>query len=111
MAYLVRPNHALRQIGAIVNLGVIALWLVSRTTGLPFGSQPWIPEPVGMADLFATSFEVVLVGLVGAALLPRFARRVSGYKMAIEKAYVLGSFTVITVALLTGLALLGGTTA
>ena len=60
-----------QQSGAIVNVGVIAVWLVSRTTGLPFGSQPWIPEPVGFADLFATSFEVVLVVLIGAALAPR----------------------------------------
>jgi hypothetical protein len=107
MAYLVRSNDLLRTIGTAINASVIVVWALSRTTGLPFGATPWAPETVGIADLFATSFEVVLVGLLASALLPRLANHVSGYSLPIEKAYVLASFSVVTVAVLTGLALLG----
>jgi hypothetical protein len=41
---------------------VVALWIVSRTTGLPLGSHPGAPEALGFPDLTATLFEVVLVG-------------------------------------------------
>jgi hypothetical protein len=108
MGYIVRPSDALRIVAVVVNSGVVVAWFISRTIGLPIGSDPWVPETVGMADLISSSFEIVLVGVLAAALVPRLARYVRGYCVTIEKAYVLGSFSVMTIALLTGLALLGG---
>ena len=55
------PSRAL-LIAAIGNSVVVALWIVSRTTGLPLGSHPGAPEALGFPDLTATLFEVALVG-------------------------------------------------
>jgi hypothetical protein len=107
MVYLVRPNDLLRLIAIVVNAGTVGIWIVSRTSGLPIGPEPWTPEAVGLADLLSSSFEVVLVGLLAASLLPRLADRFSGYSVPLEKAYVFATFSVVVVASLTGLALLG----
>jgi hypothetical protein len=64
-----RPSRALLRAGAVGNLGVAAVWLLSRTAGLPLGPAPWSPEPVSVADSLATIFEVGIV--VGAIVLLR----------------------------------------
>jgi hypothetical protein len=48
---------------SIGNALVVALWLVSRTTGVPLGPNSGRPEPVGYADVVTTVFELVLVVL------------------------------------------------
>lgn len=47
--------------GAVVNVAVVAVWLASRTTGLPIGPSGGEPEPVGWKDLLATADEIFLV--------------------------------------------------
>jgi hypothetical protein len=59
---------------AAVSLGPLALWLVSRTAGLPFGPQPGLAESVGLPDLAAGALEVVSL-LAALALLRRPARQ------------------------------------
>jgi hypothetical protein len=49
---------------AAVNAAVIGLWLVSRTTGLPGGPEPWVAEAVGTADVLCCALEVVVVVLL-----------------------------------------------
>ncbi|HEX6578696.1 MAG TPA: hypothetical protein VF082_10040 [Jiangellaceae bacterium] len=63
---LVRPTRRLLAVGAIVNAGVIATWLVSRLWGVPLGPEPWTPESVSFADGLATGLEagVVVLALV-----------------------------------------------
>jgi hypothetical protein len=46
--------------GAVVSVGIALVWAVSRTSGIPFGPHPWVPEAVGMIDLLATLDELVL---------------------------------------------------
>ena len=46
-----RPRRRLLRLGAVGSLAVVALWIVSRTSGLPLGPEPWRPEPVGTLDL------------------------------------------------------------
>jgi hypothetical protein len=46
--------------GVVGNLGVVALWLVTRTVGLPFGLLP-TPEAVGPWDLACAAWELVVV--------------------------------------------------
>ena len=41
---------------AAMNAAVIGLWLVTRTTGLPVGPEPWEAEAVGTADLLCSGF-------------------------------------------------------
>jgi hypothetical protein len=55
LAFSWRPQRAWLQGTALLNLGVAAIWLVSRTAGLP-GEQP---EAVGFPDSLASALEVV----------------------------------------------------
>lgn len=47
-----------------VTIGVIAVWIASRTMGLPVGPEAWHPEPIGVADVVATAFEIGLVAML-----------------------------------------------
>jgi hypothetical protein len=44
---------------------VVVSWTVSRLIGLPVGPHPWIPEPIGLGDGMATTFEVMVIVLLG----------------------------------------------
>lgn len=73
IAAMWRPTRTLFWIGAIGNGLIVAAWIATRTTGLPFGPDPWQPETIGFADVVATGFEVAIVLLC----LTRAARRTS----------------------------------
>jgi hypothetical protein len=106
--YILRDNQRLAAVGALVSLGVVAMWLVSRTVGLPIGPTPWVAYGVGMADLLATSFEIGLMGVLLPRMLPeRFGGWLSA-ELPAQKAFVLAAFTVVTVTVLSGVALLPG---
>jgi hypothetical protein len=73
----VRPDRDVLLVGAVVNLGVAAAWVLSRTVGMPIGPEAWTPEAVGVVDVVATLFEVaIVVGSV--ALLYPAGRRLEG---------------------------------
>jgi hypothetical protein len=59
-----RPTRALLRAGAYGSLLVVALWVVSRTSGLPLGPERWEPESVGGFDAIATADEIALALLV-----------------------------------------------
>jgi hypothetical protein len=61
-AIVLKGASPLLLLAALSNGAVALLWVVSRTTGLPIGPEPWVPESVGLADVASTTFEVVLVG-------------------------------------------------
>ena len=63
-----RPSTPGFRIGAGVNAAVIGVWIVSRTTGMPFGPEPWQAESVGALDLAATAGEALIAVLCGAFL-------------------------------------------
>jgi hypothetical protein len=63
----VRRSRVVVITGAVVNAGIVAVWLVSRSTGLPFGPSAGAAEAIGLGDSVATLFEVCIV--VGAAVL------------------------------------------
>jgi hypothetical protein len=67
VAVVSNPTRTVYLVGAVGNALVAATWVVSRTTGLPFGPEAGDPEPVGIADVVSTVFEVAIV--VGALLL------------------------------------------
>ena len=58
---IARDSRTLYAGGAIGNALVLGAWAVSRTIGLPFGPEAWIPEPIGLLDGIATAYEAVLV--------------------------------------------------
>ncbi len=61
--------------GLCINAATIALWLVTRTTGLPIGPEPGVPEPAGVADVACGILELAVVALSALAL-----RRASGQR-------------------------------
>lgn len=65
------PEPGPAAIGLALNGLVILLWLITRTVGLPFGSHPGVPEPMAVADVFATGFEAFIVGGTAMLAIPR----------------------------------------
>jgi hypothetical protein len=68
---LTRPNQPLYAVGALLNAGIIVVWIVSRSSGLPFGPDAGEPEAVGLSDVVATVFELLIVLGAIALLRPR----------------------------------------
>jgi hypothetical protein len=52
------------QLFAAVNVAVIGLWFVSRTTGRPVGPEPWVAGTMRNADLLCIALEAVVVVLL-----------------------------------------------
>ena len=70
---VVRPNRRLALVIAAVNLVVIAIWIWSRTAGLPIGPDAGEPETIGAADVLSTVLEALLVACTVGLLLRRVA--------------------------------------
>jgi hypothetical protein len=70
LALVRRASRSLCIVAIAVSAGTVALWIVSRTVGVPAGPGAWQPEPVGRPDVTATALELatalVLVPLVRA---------------------------------------------
>jgi hypothetical protein len=104
LAYFLRRSTSVAAVGLLVNLGIVGVWVVSRTVGVPFGPTPWVPEAIGFADLLATTLELGIVGLLLPVALPDRTdapRRL----VPIKDAVILAGFAVATVALLSGYAI------
>jgi hypothetical protein len=63
------PSRRLLWTGALASLAVVALWVVSRTSGVPVGSHPWVPEPVGALDAVCSADELALACVVACRLM------------------------------------------
>ena len=69
------PSRPLLLLGIGGNLSIIVLYLLTRTVGIPFfGPGAGEVEGVGVADMWATTSELALVGLLGALLLKDLPR-------------------------------------
>lgn len=106
VAALAADRPPLLRTVASVNLAVVALWLVTRTVGLPIGPEPWQPEAAGRADVLCSLLEVaVAVTLLAAARLPTpaptepSARPAAGRFLALVFAGALAVSAVTTPAL------------
>jgi len=70
-----RDRAPFPRVVAALNAGVIALWVITRTVGLPVGPERWTPEAVGMADVVCAVLQaIVVVLLVAAVRVPRKGR-------------------------------------
>lgn len=65
-----RGGRSLLVVAVAGSALAVAVWLASRTVGVPFGPWAWQAEPVGVADLVATVDELWTAALLGAALQP-----------------------------------------
>jgi hypothetical protein len=68
-ALIVKPSRNLLLAGAAVNAVIIGVWVVTRTTGLPFGPESGNPESIGLADALSTAFEAGIVLLALAVVI------------------------------------------
>src|SRR5205085_815651 len=64
-----RPGPLLAVVGLTGSLLLVALWLLSRTVGLPLGPDPGVPEAAGTADLVAVSLELMTAFACSSAFL------------------------------------------
>lgn len=58
------------KLGALANLAIVAVWLFSRTIGVPLGPDAGRPEPVGVMDVAATVDQLVLAAYVAVVVRP-----------------------------------------
>ncbi len=56
--------------GALANAAIVAVWVCSRTIGMPLGPEAGSPEPLGTMDVAVTLDEVVLIAYVSAVVRP-----------------------------------------
>ena len=61
VAILVRPSRPLLLVGVVGNALIAAVWLMSRTVGLPLGPEVWTPEEAGSIDLAATGLQIAAI--------------------------------------------------
>ena len=78
VALIAAPSRRVFRLG-LLNILVIALWVMSRRIGSPFGPNAWVAEPVGTPDLVATGLEALTV--LGCASLLLRARRAGGFRV------------------------------
>jgi hypothetical protein len=74
VAGLNRPSQSLWGWTATGNAAVLAVWALSRTTGLPVGPSPGTPEAIGLLDLACAAYEVAIIAgclAVTRTLIPR----------------------------------------
>jgi hypothetical protein len=63
-----RPGRGTLILATAGSLAVVALWAVSRTTGLPFGPEAGHPEAVGVLDAMTVADEIALAACAVAVL-------------------------------------------
>ena len=51
------------------SLFLVAVWALSRTSGLPFGPEPGVPEEIGVPDLVSVALELVTAAACGWSLI------------------------------------------
>ncbi|KMO70795.1 hypothetical protein [Mycolicibacterium chlorophenolicum] len=95
-AVITRATTPVLVAGIMVNLGVVALWALTRTEGAPFGPHAGVAEVVQAADLCAAVLEIYVVMGAGWAWYRRHqGELIPGYANAL---ILLGAFAVVTLA-------------
>jgi hypothetical protein len=100
-AYLRRRPAWLIVVGLVVNAGTVVTWVWSRTAGLPLGPDPFTPEALGLGDLAASLFEVILIAILAMQLEPRTRHRLWRTRITARVAGVARTLTMAAVSLLT----------
>lgn len=97
-----RPRRWVWASAIVVNLGIIATWLVSRTVGLPFGPEALRTETVSAPDIVSSILEGIIVILAIVALaFPALLQRPSRDRVSLRfAALALGTVAVILGALM-----------
>jgi len=87
-----QPSRRVMLLGCTFQLGIVALWAISRTVGVPIAPQAWVPEEIGVADLVETIGEIASVIAVFCVVMSphiKLARVVTGRMAPVLLAVVL----------------------
>lgn len=101
-AVLARPTNLVLASGVLLNLGAIALWVVSRTVGAPFGPHAGEPELVQAADLCALLLQLYVV--MGAGWLCHRGLRGKPISWLANGLVLLGATSIVALACTVGVA-------
>jgi predicted branched-subunit amino acid permease len=77
---LTRPTRAVLKAAVVISAGSLLLWLISHTTGLPFGPTSGRPEPLGIPDIVCCAMGIITL-VIAIRLLrssSRLAQRPAG---------------------------------
>jgi hypothetical protein len=96
------PTRTVYLVGALGNALIAVTWVISRTTGLPFGPGAGEPEPVGIADVVSTAFELAVV--TGSVLLLRGLQLPRSWDVRFVRPLIAIAAIAITTLSLAGLA-------
>lgn len=72
---LVRSSRGLLGLNVLANLGLLLLWLQTRTRGVPLGPAAGVREPVGAVDLACALVELLTVVVAAQQLRHRSRAR------------------------------------
>ncbi|HJS27725.1 MAG TPA: hypothetical protein VJ913_11440 [Actinomycetota bacterium] len=75
VAWIASSSPRLAGVAIVGNAAVVAVWIASRTTGIPIGPEPWMTESIGVLDLLATGLELSIVAMLAYALWATAGRR------------------------------------
>lgn len=89
----------LKRVTLAVNGGVVGLWLVTRTIGLPVGPGKWEPEALGRADVAATAMQILIIGLL--LLHSRVSARAGSRRLTSRSVLVLLAVGALAVSAIT----------
>ena len=64
IALLRNPTRAAVLRACALNAAIVAVWALSRATGLPFGPQAGDPEAIGWMDVLTTVDELLVIALL-----------------------------------------------
>ncbi|MGW0735010.1 hypothetical protein [Streptomyces sp. NPDC002851] len=96
LAALRWPGPAVMLLGLLGNAGVMAIWAVSRTVGVPVGPSSGVPEGISRAGITAVAFEAV-VCLVALWHVKR--RNPRGFASSLRAVLVVGAASAAVVGL------------
>lgn len=62
-------NERMLTVGLAGSLSLVAVWVLSRTAGLPFGPEAGVPEAIAVPDLVSVALELLTAAACAWALL------------------------------------------
>ena len=97
LGVLIRPTRSILLAAIVGNIALIAMWGVSRSTGLPMGPEPWTPESLGGVDVLCAALEAGIV--VGCLQRLRREKAMNGTEA--RSVAAVGAFAVVMIVLTT----------
>src|SRR5262245_7392272 len=79
-AIIVRPSHALFRLAFWVAAGLIGLWVIALTIGLPFGPFAGRVEPFSIADGLTLALALIALPLIALLVWGQRPAKVGGFR-------------------------------